>query len=296
MEMGGAPPLHLEEELEEPGAIAVGEEQDVEVLGVQAGLRRDDPTAGVVACAADDGEGRGVADTVDFDLEPRELVLEELRERGPEDPGAPEMALERQVHLTHDAGVDPAAGPEKEGPAVAAAEPDAARPAVGEDGLRAGEIERYAELEREDVRRARGDDAERDLRADESAHGFRDRAVPSADRHEVEASRKKRLHDPGRVAGPARPRLEELDPAPAQTVDERAHLAAHVPLPRGRVVDQKAAFHVSRPLEEFPIPLRRRNPQMPVRRRGGDAPAGRALQEAGLKEIGLVEVLESAAV
>src|SRR5450755_4325676 len=49
-------------------------------------------------------------------------------------------------------------------------------------------------------------------------------------------------------------------------------------------------------LEERAVAQWRRDPEVPVRARGGDPTAGRALEKSRLDQVGLVEVLESAAV
>ncbi len=148
---------------------AVGEDQDVEVRVVQAGVGRDDPVARVVPRVADDGERGGVVRAVDLDLEPRELVAEELRERPSEDPGAAEVAFERQVHLAHDRASSPTPAHSRNGRSLAMAEPNDVRNPVEDQLLRVRQIERDAELQRQHVRRAAREDRERDVGADEPA-------------------------------------------------------------------------------------------------------------------------------
>ena len=131
----------------------------------------------------------------------------------------------------------------------------------------------------------------------EAARGLGDRAVAAADRDDVEAARQEASHDLRRVARPARRRVDELEPALPLPVDQRAHVGAAVALPGGRVVDEQAALRAARAFRtSSPSRFGAQESQVAVRRGRGDAAARRALEEAGLEEVGLVEVLERAAV
>src|SRR5262249_47722850 len=103
-----------------------------------------------------------------------------------------------------------------------------------------------AELDREDVGGAARQDRQRKRRALEAADGLRDRAVPAAHRDDLRPARQEGPDDLRRVAGPARRRVDELEPAPAHAIDQRVHLTAAVALPGRRVVDEQAALHGKR--------------------------------------------------
>ena len=281
----------------------VGEEHHVEHLPVQARVRRDDPVSRVAAGPADDGERRLVRDAVDRRPPAAGTRTEGTRRHAVTAiPMRPSQRLSSGDRLALDAGVEARARPEQERAVVRVREAGAVTGTpAGEERLRA-------------LRNRAGSCSSRastfDVPPGRIASGtseparprgrLRDRAVASAHGDQVER----------RAAGTcARSRWRRRRPLVGAFTSSMPRrrcrsisafiCVAAVALAGDRVVDEQAALHGPAPVGlQNNSPSRRGgdDAQVPVGRGRRDAAARRALQEAGLQQVGLVEVLERAAV
>ncbi|HVG29306.1 MAG TPA: hypothetical protein VM864_06250 [Pyrinomonadaceae bacterium] len=214
--------------------------------GASRRARRDRELAAVVRRPPDGREGGGELLAVDLDVERHGLPAREVREPRHPERRLADPALEARAHALDDGGVEPDAGHQQEvaargcGLVEGEAGEDLARRAAGDGRGGALRVEGEFQLAREDVRRARREDAEPRVRPDDRLQRLVDRAVAAGDDNLSLAAGDRLMREARRVFGRARQRELGLEaPRLKQGAEAFEFLRAGAPAAtRVRVRDQ----------------------------------------------------------